>query len=807
MAESVEDSTPSRPPTPPAIPTVPPPSEVNIEYSGLNPTISQGRDNYFPSRYQSFQQRQDSPPASSHSTQAPNNEQVNSAANTSSGEATSSRYRNNLENFPQSTATTNDRDVRQPGATEALRAKLAEHRKSMSAAYSDENPSRVRDFAFDDGSDKNTSPTPAALLARNATFDQTLSQQNANRPVEAGHRLLQKSHSITAPQMHVPIDLPAGTFASTDPLPPANNEVEGPAIPTVSEQYRAKRRIPNIVTAVDPSASKSVDKEGQPIPKSEIQEAVNNPKKPFYKRGFGTRRRLLGAVGSTSQAGSSMSMNPLSAGSSSGAAPVSAGSTASKTATGQPGFNLGGAARKPSMARRRTTKQAAPVGIAVPNTQRKREPTWSKKARERPLYSLGKPLPTHEEVQAQRAWQEQIERIKEMYPDAEPPEPPPLPSQQGTMGGMQVDKAQLKDIIRSAIMEYKKYEAGELDLDAVSALSPANGSMSSTARRRRGTVRSNESSISPRRRTFGSMNADPLGLGMSRMDSAVIEEEDGPPLEPLYPSTSSRSMSNAPTTGNCKASKADSTSTGRGLPAIAQRDGKEPHRNSAIVRGQRQGHGSSSSIARGGRQSMSVQPDAGMPANTEEPLTAEDVQVRNEDDPAKEPKGEQGNPRDSVYSRDHETEGNWSEEEATELDPDEAAESREEATNEQDEEYVEGHEEDDDYPNILAKWKVYAREPFAEFLGAFVLAVIGVGASAQAALSSNPNIQPTGTGSASTSVNLSAPMAWGAGVAMSVYIAGGISGGHISPAITIVLAVFRGFRKQNFLPCVIWSQS
>lgn len=143
----------------------------------------------------------------------------------------------------------------------------------------------------------------------------------------------------------------------------------------------------------------------------------------------------------------------------------------------------------------------------------------------------------------------------------------------------------------------------------------------------------------------------------------------------------------------------------------------------------------------------------------------------------------------TILSRDHATQGNWSEEEGTELDPEE--------TSMQEGEFVDGEEEedddDDDYPNIIAKWRAYGREPLAEFLGAFVLSVIGIGASAQAALSADPNIQPGGTGSASTAVNLSAPLAWGAGVAMSVYIAGGISGGHISPAITIVLAVFRGF--------------
>lgn len=101
--------------------------------------------------------------------------------------------------------------------------------------------------------------------------------------------------------------------------------------------------------------------------------------------------------------------------------------------------------------------------------------------------------------------------------------------------------------------------------------------------------------------------------------------------------------------------------------------------------------------------------------------------------------------------------------------------------------------EGDDFPNPIARYRSYVREEAAEFLGAFVLSVIGTGATTQTSLSMNEVISPSGQGSLALANNLSAPLAWGIGVAVSVYIAGGISGGHISPTVTIVLALFRGF--------------
>lgn len=84
------------------------------------------------------------------------------------------------------------------------------------------------------------------------------------------------------------------------------------------------------------------------------------------------------------------------------------------------------------------------------------------------------------------------------------------------------------------------------------------------------------------------------------------------------------------------------------------------------------------------------------------------------------------------------------------------------------------------------------REALAEFLGTFVLIVFGVGVVAQVVLSG----QTAGT-------YLSINLAWGLGVAMGCYVAGGVSGAHLNPAVTIALAVHRGFPWRKVAPYVL----
>jgi MIP family channel proteins len=82
-----------------------------------------------------------------------------------------------------------------------------------------------------------------------------------------------------------------------------------------------------------------------------------------------------------------------------------------------------------------------------------------------------------------------------------------------------------------------------------------------------------------------------------------------------------------------------------------------------------------------------------------------------------------------------------------------------------------------------------AREALAEFLGTFVLLLFGTAVVAQVVLSGNAN----GT---YISINL----AWGLAVTMAIYVSAGVSGAHLNPAVTLALAVHRGFPWSKVIP-------
>lgn len=81
------------------------------------------------------------------------------------------------------------------------------------------------------------------------------------------------------------------------------------------------------------------------------------------------------------------------------------------------------------------------------------------------------------------------------------------------------------------------------------------------------------------------------------------------------------------------------------------------------------------------------------------------------------------------------------------------------------------------------------RELLAEFFGTFILIVFGVGVVAQVVLS-------RGTAGSYLSINI----AWGLAVAMGCYVAAGVTGAHLNPAVTVALAAHRRFPWNKVLP-------
>lgn len=85
-----------------------------------------------------------------------------------------------------------------------------------------------------------------------------------------------------------------------------------------------------------------------------------------------------------------------------------------------------------------------------------------------------------------------------------------------------------------------------------------------------------------------------------------------------------------------------------------------------------------------------------------------------------------------------------------------------------------------------------SREAAAEFLGTFILIVFGAGVVAQTVLSKGAN-------GSYLAINLG----WGLAVMLGVYASGGVSGAHLNPAVTIALALTRGFPVGKVVPFVI----
>lgn len=89
------------------------------------------------------------------------------------------------------------------------------------------------------------------------------------------------------------------------------------------------------------------------------------------------------------------------------------------------------------------------------------------------------------------------------------------------------------------------------------------------------------------------------------------------------------------------------------------------------------------------------------------------------------------------------------------------------------------------FPTVWSRWRYHSREFLAELLATMLLLTVGTAVDCQVTLS-----QSMGSNAGSFP---NQNWAWGIAVASTIYLSGGRSGAHCNPAITLALAVFRGF--------------
>ena len=90
-----------------------------------------------------------------------------------------------------------------------------------------------------------------------------------------------------------------------------------------------------------------------------------------------------------------------------------------------------------------------------------------------------------------------------------------------------------------------------------------------------------------------------------------------------------------------------------------------------------------------------------------------------------------------------------------------------------------------------------AAELTAEFFGTLVILTLGTGVVASVALFGT-GVPGEIVNGGTTNINL----AWGLAVMFGVFVAGKTSGAHLNPAVTLALAIFRGFSWVKVLPYI-----
>ncbi|KAF9029503.1 aquaporin-like protein [Hymenopellis radicata] len=100
----------------------------------------------------------------------------------------------------------------------------------------------------------------------------------------------------------------------------------------------------------------------------------------------------------------------------------------------------------------------------------------------------------------------------------------------------------------------------------------------------------------------------------------------------------------------------------------------------------------------------------------------------------------------------------------------------------------------------LGKIREAIREPMGEFMGVAILVMFGCAGACQSTLSSDPAVASTPKGDW-----FSIALGWGFGLGFGGWVSGGVSGGHINPALTLVMATWRGFPWRK-VPAYIFAQ-